>query len=402
MKSLADILGFEKKVYAIDVENTPTDKYAFSLMGLTLKKGVLDFEVLASNRGALADISGLIPENSPVCLIVGGKGIIHRETGDGSQQDDKAVLKQILPDADPADFYIQRHGIDNPSRKGIVSIVRKKIIDDIIAFFSGCRFFITGLSIGPFSVQNVLPLLGASGSFPYRNILVHYDSGSVIGFENTDATTSSLLIEGKRIGSNDVPSLSIGLAFLMGQAVNYAGIPQLDVQDEAFRYRSKTVSLCLYSLVALFGLLLVNFLVFDHYYKQNSMLQAEAERQEILLKQVTDLTSTYESKSQFIRESGLLGQTHISKHLDMIAQTVPSSITLDEIVVNPPKKGSSMKEVKYTPNIITIAGSSTDSYQFNGWVKKMKQVEAFKNVSILKYEYKDKERIALFSIEIEI
>ncbi len=400
---MTDILGFKKKVYAIDVEKTSTDKHTFSLMVLTLNKGVFDFEMPTSNSSDLSEIRGYIPEQAPVCLIVGGKGIIHREIEEDSQQDNKRVLKQILLDADPSDFYIQRHDTGNQGQKGIVSIVRKKIIDDIITLFSGLRLFITGISIGPFSIRNILPLLETNRVFLYKNLLVHYDSTSVLGFEHTEPSSTSILIEGKELDTNDIPSLSIGLAFLMGEDVNYANIPLIDNQKEEYRYRSKTISVCLYSLFTLFGLLLVNFLIFDHYYKKNSTLRSEAERQEILLKQVTDLTNTYESKSQFIRESGLLGQTYISKHLDMIAQTVPSCIVFDEIIVNPPQKSSSKKDVKYTPNIITITGNcSENSYQFNEWIKQMKQLQAFKNVSILKYEYKDKEMIALFSIEIEL
>lgn len=402
MKRITDLLGIKKKVYAIDVENTSTGEYTFSLLVLTLNKEEFDFEVLVPNCRDLDKIKGYIPKQSSVCLIVGGKGIIHRETNDISQEE-RLLLKLFLPDADPNGFYIQRHINGNQSHKGIVSIVRKNIIDDIIALFSGSQFFITGMSVGPFSVQNLLPLLGNNGVFPYKNILVHYDSNSVLGFDNTEPSTSSLLIEGKNLETKHIPSISIGLAFLMDEDVNYAGIPIIDSQIEEFKYRTKTVSLCLFSLLAAFVLLLVNFLIFDHFFKQNNLLQAEVQRQEILLKQVTDITNTYESKSRFIRECGLLGQTYISKHLDMIAQTVPSSIVLDEIIVNPPQKTSSSKDFKYIPNIITITGSISDnSFQFNEWIKKMKQLQAFKNVRILKYEYINKEKFALFSIEIEL
>ena len=98
-----------------------------------------------------------------------------------------------------------------------------------------------------------------------------------------------------------------------------------------------------------------------------------------------------------------MGQTQISYYLDLIAQEIPETIVLSEINVNPIEKNNSFKEkIIFKRNKIELIGSSIDSYIFNSWIKKLKDINSFKDINIIQYEYKEKENKADFTITINI
>lgn len=132
-------------------------------------------------------------------------------------------------------------------------------------------------------------------------------------------------------------------------------------------------------------------------------LNTEIQESELLINQIESLQATYISKNKFLQQSGLLGQTQISYYLDLIAQEIPETIVLSEINVNPIEKNNSFKEkIIFKRNKIELIGSSIDSYIFNSWIKKLKDINSFKDINIIQYEYKEKENKAEFTITINI
>jgi hypothetical protein len=148
---------------------------------------------------------------------------------------------------------------------------------------------------------------------------------------------------------------------------------------------------------------MVSYILFDHYYNKVNTLNTEIQESELLINQIESLQATYISKNKFLQQSGLLGQTQISYYLDLIAQEIPETIVLSEINVNPIEKNNSFKEkIIFKRNKIELIGSSIDSYIFNSWIKKLKDINSFKDINIIQYEYKEKENKADFTITINI
>jgi hypothetical protein len=148
---------------------------------------------------------------------------------------------------------------------------------------------------------------------------------------------------------------------------------------------------------------MVSYILFDHYYNKVNTLNTEIQESELLINQIESLQETYISKNKFLQQSGLLGQTQISYYLDLIAQEIPETIVLSEINVNPIEKNNSFKEkIIFKRNKIELIGSSIDSYIFNSWIKKLKDINSFKDINIIQYEYKEKENKADFTITINI
>jgi hypothetical protein len=402
VSQLNNILENKEPVFIVDVEISSSDSRIYSLTVLSRQREEIDFQFPLFQERDLFPFQKFIQKGVPVCLVVNGRGVIHRTLDLKFDTDNKIILKQTLPDANPDDFYIQKSRMQRDDAV-VVSIVRKNVVDSVIEDFSKLGCLLVGLSIGPFEIQNVLKLLPSKNSFRYKNLLIQYNAQGLLGFETEqNEEQEKVMIENQEIVTDCIPSLAVGFTFLLGGSCNFPQIPLVDESCVEHSYKKKSDRLMKISLVVFFLLLLISYLLFDHFYKKAEDLRTDIQRQEQLIYKMNELNKSYSSKSKFLQQSGMLGQTHISLYLDMIAQTIPTSITLDEINVNPPVNAAGKKELRFSKNKIKISGTSKDSYEFNEWFKKLKAEKKFSDTYILKYEFKDKEKKALFTIEINV
>ena len=282
--------------------------------------------------------------------------------------------------------------------------MRKELADSIIDQFKS-RVHLVAFSVGPFIFDNLLSVLSLPphSSVAYKNIQVEVGEEGITSFtpQQDDHTIHSLELADQTFDSNLLPSLAMGFAFLLGEECNYAGVDSVYHYREESQYRQKSINLIRIFLPAIFVLLLCSYFLFDHYYAKVEELNSQIALNEQLINRLDELKESYASKSKFLQQSGLLSDTKYAYYLDLFASHIPSSIVLEDITINPKiKKSALSKEIAFERNIMQVTGSSFDSYKFNTWIKKLKEIEEFKEVNILEYEYKDSESCANFSIKI--
>lgn len=402
MFKLENIIDKTRKVYVIDIELSTKESY--SLTELCRQGKEIDFNFLLVGCNSIDDVISYIPPESAVGIIISGKGIIYRQINTNDIPIKAKLLNHILPDADINDFYLQLNKINSENNSSIISIARKSVINSFIKIF-GKKNFIVGLSIGPFIFNSIIPLLeNHCSTIKYKNTEININENSIIGFQLTENIENKILkIDNKEFSSELLPSLSLGFSILMKELCNYAEIPEVHNYISENRYRHSCIKIIRYTIPIIFFILMVSYILFDHYYNKVNTLNTEIQESELLINQIESLQATYISKNKFLQQSGLLGQTQISYYLDLIAQEIPETIVLSEINVNPIEKNDSFKEkIIFKRNKIELIGSSIDSYIFNSWIKKLKDINSFKDINIIQYEYKEKENKADFTITINI
>lgn len=405
MIQLKDIIEQGTKAYVVDVEIAATSNCIYSLAILNKKKEELSFQFPILETPNLEVIKKSIPSESPICLVINGKGILYKFLNIQENTSDTSIVKQLLPDANPDDFYIQRLEMESSENKrnNIVSLVRKETIDPIVETFSNMGF-VTSVSIGPFIFNNILSFFPSIQQVNYKNLTIQIQSNEISGYEHQENRQTDILkLNDQEVNSTFLPSLSLGIAFLTNADHSFSDIHTIYSQQKEYQYKQKSVKILKYALLIFFALLLISYLLFDTYYSKAERLQSEMAQKEQISSELEELRKSYNSKNKFLKESGLLGQTKLSYHLDKIAETIPSSIVLDEMIANPIQKKIGLKDAtNFEKNIILINGFSKDSYIFNQWIKDLKSIPSFADVSIIRYEYKEKEGKAYFSVKINL
>ena len=405
MIKLSDIIERGTKIYVVDVEISSINKYFYSLTILSREKEDINFQFPVLESADINEITNFIPKETPIGLVINGKGILYKSLNIQNEANDKYILKQILPDANTDEFYLQKCITETNENncKAIISLARKESIDTIVETFSNIGF-VVGLSIGPFIFNNIISLLSSTDDIAYKNLIIKILSSNISDYEHQEGKQSyTIKLNDQDINTTFLPSLALGITFLTDKNFRFTEFHTTLHQYEEYTFKRKGIKIIKYSLLGIFTLLLISYLLFDTFYSKTESLRTEMAQKEQICSELETLRNSYNSKSRFLKESGLLKQTKISFHLDKIAETIPSTIVLDEIDVNPLQKNIGQKKtMKFEKDVIIIKGSSKDSYIFNQWVKELKAISSFNDVNILQYEFKGKESKAYFSIKINV
>lgn len=406
MQEIKDIFYPARQVYAIDVEINGEGTYVCRAVELTKQKGSIHFTALGviAIDGAAANFP-VNMSSAPVCLILNGRGIIHRKITVAASLSDTDIIKQVIPNVNPEEFYIQKQEIaqQKETRTQIISLARKSLINKVMTDFFDTFHFIVDVSISPFALEDILPVIHGENVLHYKNIRIEVKENSVADFSvQAENETQTLVIENQAVDTVLLPALGIGLSYLIDPTTLHVPIEDVREKNEAYRYKQKTHVIGKTALIVAFIVLIVNFFIFDHYYKKTQDEQPQVAKQEALIDKATQLNETLSSKSKFLQQSGLLTPNKISFYADRIAGTVPEGITLTEWQFNPLSNPNKKESLTFQNSLLVISGISNQSTGFNQWIKELKNGEGIESVSILGYDHDIKEKNAVFTIELTV
>ena len=401
LDDIKNIFNLAKKVYAIDVEINTDNAYHCHVVELTRQKGNINFTVLETDNETL----GKIPPKAPVCLILNGKGIIHRKITVEASLPDAGIIKQIIPNVNPEDFYIQKQTISGRKEMQVqlVSLARKSLIDKVISDFSERYDFIVDVSITPFVLDDILPVISNERLLHCKNIRIQLQEHRIEDFSvQAENEEQWLEIGNQSVNTALLPALGTGFSFLINPTGNHAPIGTVQEKNKEYTYRQKTQTIGKISLCSIFIILIINFLVFDHFYKKTQHEQPRVAKQEELINKVKRLNETLSDKSKFLQQTGLLDPHKISFYADRIAAAVPGDIRLTDLQFNPLTDPVKKETFTFKKGIIIISGTGSKSAGFNEWIKELKGNPVIESVSILGYDHDIRENTALFTIELTV
>jgi Tfp pilus assembly protein PilN len=401
LQDIQHIFNLTPKVYAIDVEINGDGAYHCHVVELTRQKGSIHFTACEATGEPFDNIS----KKDPVCLILNGKGIIHRKIAVEASLTDTDIIKQIIPNVNPEDFYIQKQEIaqQKEKRTQIISLARKSFIDKVISDLSRSFDFIVNVSINPFALDDILLVIPDENVLHYKNIRIHLQENKVEDFTvQAENETQTLKIGDQSVDTILLPALGIGFSFLINPATNHTPIKTIRERNKEYLYKQKTQLIGKISLLSIFFVLIINFFIFDHFYKKIQQEQPQVVKQEEMINKVKQLNETLSAKSKFLQQSGLLTPNKISFYADRIASTLPDDITLTDWQFNPPTDPNKKETFTFKNSIIVISGISSQSSGFNDWIKELKNNEGIESVSILGYDHDIKANTALFTIELTV
>ncbi|MDA8956636.1 hypothetical protein N9H19_03360 [Flavobacteriales bacterium] len=282
------------------------------------KKGLVDY----STNKYIDDLSNLIP----IVLVVNNSNCIQRIIENHIPIE--LAIGKILPSAKIDDFLYQEKTISNNEKS--VSIIRKKSITDQLHFFEKNNFKVIRVYLNDNTQEN-------------------YDKKSI-----AELITQWYWDDKEAIKS-------------------YVNTESELMHKKAFNLLSKVISLLFFSL------LLVNFIIFNHYSEKEIRLANNLSKYKEIINQESVLKEQIEKQKKFASN-----QTKLSYYADQIAATTPKNIQLLKLEILSNKQENNSPQNNH---IIVIEGKAS-AKRLSEWIKALHKKLFVESVEIEDFQNK--------------
>lgn len=394
----------QKRIDAIEVFNAPDGTHYLNHVAVMQKGNQLELISVNHSMKSFQQLAGVIPEGSPVVLILTGKGVLMRNSEFNRDASVKDLIRSVFPDAQADDFLLSKESL---FEKGlVVCLTRTKQAKDVINRIQTHSIFVSEVLIGPLTVSSILPLLEPETSPVYTG---HYSffhrNGQLVDVQSVETEyPADFRVEEMTVPANLVIPFAAAFEFLI---VNH-GIPTTPlpaVKDTAQRIRiqSKIKRALAVMIGLLFVILFFNFFIFDHYTRKYTELASVVEENRKTMKQTDSLRELIQHRELFYKQSFVSNNLKGSFIIDRIAGSKPAGIFITDFSVRPIrfKEDEMNKEPQYQPRLIRILASVNESDALNQWIKRLEDLEWVESVAFNNYREKE-DHDATVTLEITI
>jgi hypothetical protein len=324
---------------AFGVELIFNSKDSFTLIALELSSSKSGVEI--TRRFTDVTFNELAKSNDkkhPFYISIGGKGVVHKKVKINDHTQDQALLNLVLPNASLADFYLQKSSISG--YECWVSVIRKDLLDGVIEELETNRLFGVEIYLGPFILENTFPFLNKSSLHTTTHELL-VEENTIIQMDNLGSVGEGheFQIESEVISSHELLAFSAALSHFVPSTrltpINCSTVSNL---KEEYLNKSK-YRIVTFSLIAFYFLIsIINFLMYSSYQDDLNQIQYQLYSKKQYVQELDLLKQEFLSKEEFIQNSGLAQASKVSYYADQIAMSVPTSIQLNKLFVNPLEK----------------------------------------------------------------
>lgn len=365
-----------------------------------LKKTAKGF--LFEKQSSYRELDTLIKDyhrQAPTVLII-NQGAIHKIVP-AKAETDAAVLMKLMPSIDPSNFYIQRIPQNNLNTE-LISIYRLDDLNIKLAGFAKKGVLIVDVLLGSFHVGGIIEAIEESTQeiqLPRQNLSFQEDELS--SFLSASNEIRTYTIGDEQVENTYLSSTAASILFLMsGHQSNAISQIKRNRSEQRFKQLMKPT---IYSFLGiLFLSLFINFFVFSSYYSKSQSLQAEALSASENDKLYTEVQDKLSERKEFLT-SRVPNEFILSYYADRVGHSLPKSIQLEKMNVNPiSKKVKKDKVIEFGSQRIFIEGLSTNSKDFNKWIQQLENEEWIQHVSVANYRETNSRQKAAFSITLSI
>jgi hypothetical protein len=357
-----------------------------------------------SDLKTIDQLKAYITPDMPVALVLNGRGILSKKFSESFDRDNSIPL--FLPNAKPIDFYQQ---IYQEEPNYFVSIIRRESTLELLQEFKRQEFSIVSLSTGALQVLPVLPLIASEVengqlAFSEHTLTVSDQKLTDYTFSFSRKENRIFKIDEEKIAEQLLNSYSAALGCMLKLTPSEFEIEEVYTNKEEFEY-GKLFKVLGISLGGLFmGLLMLNFILFSVFSQANQELVFKESRSKGMLQKMETLEKEVKDKNAFLSGAGWLSSLKSSFYADRIAATIPLSVRLTELSVNPinDRKTKELRKTVFESGLIKLSGNSNKPTDLNEWIDKIKSIQSVKKARLLNYTYDQKERVGNFNVEIII
>jgi hypothetical protein len=384
--------------YYLNGDNTTI----FYLTFVSKKKDKLYLEKSLTIKNDFDQLKKEIPPNIPVILSIDGKGVLSKKI---VRNPELSIIGQVLPNVNENDFVQQM--IEGVNDEVFVSLARKDALHNILREFENHGIHPISLNVSPF---RVFPIFKIIQDVPKVLISERYH----FIYDNKEAkliefTKSEKLdvIEDYQIGEQIISSEYLLSYYL---AITYFVPDGNELKDEIINtnfndfFSKKIYKTCLWtSLLFVFFLLLINFLVLNKFSERKRGLEYKVSQNQELLSKLKNLKEELTWKEGFLAQAGAYSNTRLSVYSDQIAKTVPTEILLKRLEIHPLiVKIKNNNEIQLDGSKIEVEGETTNSAILYQWAHDLKDFNWVDDVVVVAYIKDENFNKGSFTFEIKL
>ncbi len=215
----------------------------------------------------------------------------------------------------------------------------------------------------------------------------------------------SYTIGDESVSSSSLSAFAIAFQeFLPGYAGHSLSDERFKNFKEEYAQKRQFKTFGFASLILVFMVLLVNFYFFNDLRDTFNANEEKLGVSETQLSKLRSIQDEVKLKKNFMEQSGWLKPSKNSFHADRIGASVPPSISLTTIEINPrdSKRSKKEKEDIFGSDLISIEGLCKSSYTMNEWINGLKLLEWVDNAEVIEYVRVPGKTKATFTIEVKI
>jgi Tfp pilus assembly protein PilN len=389
-------LGSDTGFLAVETEFFSDQEFVLRILEIKQKKSEMDFNIIFNDKVDAEQLTKLIKGKS-IILLVTGKGVLTKKIN----KSEDVQAEDVLPNSGKEDFYWQNYPCMHHS---FATICRKQKLDELLNLMKQNNVVIGEIYLG-------LGVCHLAGSLLEREVIqlskqeLHFSNGILQEIKPTSNEELNYSIGKKEISSSMISLLCAGVSFASKSEL------QSSIDSEEFIYfknewKQKTLfqkagAIVLVSfLLILFG----NYLAYNHYSQRYELLQEEVAYKQSEIDLLNTLNEELKEKQSLIGGTGMNNGYKVSVLADKIGITIPSTVQLLEMNIQPLEKGKLKKDDKaaFETDRIILKGKIFKSTDINQWIKNMKDEKIVKDVVVSQYNQSLNENYAEFELTLNL
>ena len=326
-----------------------------------------------------------------IVLTINNQQVLSKKIKEEGTQN---VIQNAYPNLKLKEFYYQS---ERTNHYVFVALARKSYVDGVLEFYLHKGISVLDFSLGNLSILGILNLFKDS-KIHTSNAEVRVDSEKVVDIEpKYFDKKEEYKINGLLLGCSSVLSLGTIINFHLKSNFHQG-------EERVSTYKNRIIFKKGYKVIlgVCFSTLLINFLVFNMYYKEVEQLNNHIDLYNNTREELNLLRSTVSEKENVLNQIKNYASSNLSRYVDEIVAVLPSPILLSELNYQP--FSSSIKEGKEIKNelsLIKISGSFKNNSDLSGWIDELEKLSWVKAIEKLSIDNTVRESRFYFSIKIK-
>ncbi|WP_323787698.1 hypothetical protein [Psychroserpens sp.] len=331
---------------------------------------------------SIKDVSEKFKKNQHAHLIINNEKVISKSLQSNQNEAQKLVYKSF-PNINIEDFYFE---VLSENNNHFISICRKDYVNTLIQKYLEHNTFITSISLGNNIFSTIKSFIKEQNVFT-SNALIKLKEGQIITINKTIVENKYYEINGLRVSNTEILSFSASIQSILK---NNATTTNFEIKHSVLLNEFKQTRFFSQYLkftgLFILGMLLVNFLLFNHYFNEVNHLQQITAVNKSTKQKILILDESVSKKQKLADDLLRSNGSKSSFYVNTIMNSLPETILLSEYDYQPLlKRVKPDKPIVLDTKAIMVSGRSSDSELFSTWIARLEQIDWVKKVDIISY-----------------
>ncbi len=381
-KNLLTYLQFGNQFCGIE-HTTRKDDDVIVVTGLKKTKTEVDLEIFFESN-SIEKVVNKLPKKHHVFLVINDNNVLTKKIK-SEQIDNSRLINKAFPNINVTDFYFE---ILHQNNNHFVSICRKKYIDELIDQYKINGISVLNLSLGNSIISSIINHFESDEIFT-SNSIISKEKNTILNIDKQETqVTENYDLNGLKVSNYGLLSFSVALNSIL---YNYHPITNFEDQRQLllndFKQSQFFSQFLKFGLVFILGLLLTNFVFFNHYFNKVNKLEQTSQVNLNTKHKVLELNESVNKTKKMVDDMLNSDSSKSSYYVNEIIQSFSNSIVLSELNYQPlTKRIKTEQPIEISKNSIIVSGQSSNSEHFSEWISNLESKKWINKVEIIDYE----------------